>query len=289
MQNNKTKNFIVTTIITIIGFVYLGPAQAAFGRPSNDLDSRLSRIENLLRNQLNVDNLNKIEVLQQELQDLRGQVEEQSYQLKLLAKKQFNSCNAFNKNKAISDQEQQTDNNSFEDQRENVDQNSKSISDININNSDNYPENNDQESLGDEIIIDDSASLTENDKYNQAYSALLDNQASEAAVFFANFLWEFPQSKHVPDVYFWLGEINLTKWEEDKSNNIALESAIQNFDKIVSLHYEHDKAKDAMLKLALIAEQKSELKNAKNYYEKIINDFPNTSSASIARGKLRRF
>ena len=60
----------------------------SFGWARPQLEERLTRLENIIENEFNIDLNNQIAALQQELQELRGKIEEQQNEVQLLSKKQ---------------------------------------------------------------------------------------------------------------------------------------------------------------------------------------------------------
>ena len=269
------KSFLSSALIGLIGLAYTLPAHGAYGRANIDLERRVSRLESMLQNQLNVDNLNKIDLLQQELQGLRGQIEEQDFKIKLLTKKQFGDTK-INTNSSSSNQVQ--DNSNI--QANAVPANkTAALQDTGETLKEKY--------LGTKVSID-AEGLSDEIKFKQAENALLSKDYDNASVLFSSFLWEYPDSKYVPEAYFWLGEINLTRWKQDNSNQTAIEMSELTFARVVKLYSEHEKARDAMLKLGFIAEQQGKNLDAKKYYEKIIKEYPDSSAANVARNKLKK-
>lgn len=267
--NFRTKNTILLSVISLMTLSISFPAFAAFGSGSVALERRVSKIENLLRNQLNIDNINRIELLQQEVQELRGLLEEQDYKIKMLTKKNSSDNIANAEALPVDDLEQQ---------EQDLD------SDVSLNNL-NSPSN---IPTAETPVLDDKikAKTEDEKKFEKAYSALLSKDYDIASAMFSSFLWEYPESKLLPDAYFWLAEVNFVRYSEDSANTTAIEMAELNFLKLVNEYPQYPNTKNALLKLGIIAELSNNKDNAKFYFQRLINQYPNTSPAAIAKIKL---
>lgn len=71
-----------------IGICVIGMTLPAVCMAKSATDTRLERLEAIVSNQLSVDLLNQIDAMQQEIQELRGVIEEQQNALQQLADKQ---------------------------------------------------------------------------------------------------------------------------------------------------------------------------------------------------------
>lgn len=123
-----------------------------------------------------LDLLRKIEFLQQEMQELRGKVEEQSYQLGKL------------KNEPAK-----------ESPKENVEAEMPSESANTVD----FP-------IPMGAILQDQA-LAEEKAYQQAYHLIQSKDYNGATLAFKSLIKTFPEGKYIPNAHYWLGEIYMAK------------------------------------------------------------------------------
>lgn len=214
------------------------------------LEGRLERIENVINNQYNVDLLNQIEMLQQEVRDLRGLLDEQRYEIQALNQRQ---------EKLYVD---------LDDRLNNLDpvaDNAKS----------------EQTSAVSEL-------QTEKKKYDAAYQLLNNKQYDEALTEFGDFLWKYPDGQYAANAHYWMGEIHLAKWQQDRENQANINEAIQAFKTVHRKYQSHHKAVDALLKLGLIEIDRDHLEQAKQILTEVVEKYPDSSRARIAAAKLAK-
>jgi tol-pal system protein YbgF len=95
---------------------------------------------------------------------------------------------------------------------------------------------------------------------------------------FDSFLKKHPKNKLAADAWYWVGEINY-----DRKN---YKKAIEKYKKITEEFPIAEKIDSAILKLGLCYEKIDDKIKAKARFKEILDIYPNTSSAIIARQKL---
>ncbi len=207
---------------------------------------------------LSVELLEQVEQLQQEVQNLRGIVEEQEHEIKLLNKRQ---------EQLFADLDQRvTALSGPTAQLQAGDANVQGLTSVRKNKVD----------------------LNEGDRYQVAYDLMKKKLYNDASLSFQDFLWQYPDGKYAANANYWLGEIYFIQWEQNKKNQLPLEKAIEYFSAVVEKYKDHNKAIDSLLKLGLIELDKENWGAAKNYFIKVKKQSPKSSSANIASMQLQR-
>ncbi|WP_133130965.1 tol-pal system protein YbgF [Legionella yabuuchiae] len=210
--------------------------------------------------------LDKVQHLQQEVQELRGQLEVQAHDLKLLQQQQL----AFYK-----DLDARLSNNSS------------------ISGKQNQPMTL-QEPIKTEALKPSSSSTTatlaplnaaaktnpanEQISYLAAYELVKNKKYDDALSAMKTFVNQYPQSGYKPNAEYWLGELYLVKKNYPE--------AIQHFDAVLQHYPSSSKAAASLLKsgYALAASGKKE--EARQRLRDVIKNYPDTNTAQLATAKL---
>ena len=124
------------------------------------------------------------------------------------------------------------------------------------------------------------ASVAESEAYQAAHNSLIkQGDAVSASRQFQDFLQTFPESKLVPNAWYWLGESYYI------IQNYAL--ALKSFDILTQQFPDSSKAPDALLKIAYCHIELKEIDKGKKELEQLISKYPNHPVADMARGRLR--
>ena len=115
--------------------------------------------------------------------------------------------------------------------------------------------------------------------YNAAYSKLSAGDFRGAREAFQKFLELFPQTEYSDNAQFWIGE----SYYRDK----RYEEAIVEFDEVIKKYPQGNKLPDALLKQAFSFIALNDTNSAKLLLQKIIDRYPTSEQAEIARAKLR--
>ena len=115
--------------------------------------------------------------------------------------------------------------------------------------------------------------------YNDAYSKLSTGDFRESREAFKKFLELFPQTEYSDNAQFWIGE----SYYRDK----RYEEAIVEFDEVIKKYPKGNKLPDALLKQAFSFIALNDTNSAKLLLQKLIDRYPTSEQAEIARTKLR--
>lgn len=111
--------------------------------------------------------------------------------------------------------------------------------------------------------------------YEKAYNYLTLADYTKSADWFETFLERFPENKYADNSYYWLGEIALVQNDAKKS--------ISYFAKGLKNFPNGTKASSNLLKIGVAFKQMGNLTHAKNSWNKLIKDYPNTPEAKKAQ------
>ena len=123
--------------------------------------------------------------------------------------------------------------------------------------------------------------------YNKAFDLLKNKKYTQATVGLKNFLKQYGDkkqegeaSKYVLNAYYWLGELYFLQGDFDQ--------AAQQFKAIVKQFPGKPKVPDAMLKLGLISVNLGKKTEARQMFQNIKKRFPNSSAAHLAALELQK-
>ncbi len=124
-----------------------------------------------------------------------------------------------------------------------------------------------------------SSDLTENEAYDKALNLVLKEKRYEEAIpAFRSFNQNYPQSSYAPNAHYWLGQLLFNKGE--------LAQAEQEFAIVVEQFKDSSKRPDALLKLAMVAQQQNNTVKAVNLYRQLLSEYPDSTSAQLAKPRL---
>ena len=123
------------------------------------------------------------------------------------------------------------------------------------------------------------ALATQSEQERQDYAAaisLTKNRAfADAAAGFQKVLADYPNGQYAPNCYYWLGELFLEQNE--------IENARQHFVQVVNLYPDHLKVPDALYKLGVIYHRLDDSQRALEHLNRVRNEHPDSSAAGLAQ------
>ncbi|WEF26867.1 cell division protein CpoB [Klebsiella aerogenes] len=118
-----------------------------------------------------------------------------------------------------------------------------------------------------------------NTDYNAAIALVKDSsRQDDAMVAFQNFVKKYPDSTYQPNANYWLGQLNYNKGKKD--------DAAYYFASVVKNYPKSPKAPDAMFKVGVIMQDKGDTAKAKAVYQQVVSKFPGTDGAKQAQKRL---
>ncbi|MCB5226249.1 tol-pal system protein YbgF [Alishewanella sp. 16-MA] len=124
-----------------------------------------------------------------------------------------------------------------------------------------------------------SGNVSENDAYDRAVNMVLKDRRYDAAIpEFENFLRTYPNSVYAPNAHYWLGQLLF--------NNGELAKAKTEFERVVKNFAESSKVADALLKLGQIAERNNDKATALGHYRTLVSAHGSSTAAKLAKERL---
>jgi tol-pal system protein YbgF len=179
------RTLVVTALILWVGGVYAAP-------PQEDLNKRLTRLERLLESQTLGDMLLRIESLQQEVQQLRGRLEEQDHAMQSLQRRQRELY--LDMDRRLSRLEQAAGSSS-----------------------------NNELSTTAEAVAEEA---DEQGAYQNAFDLLRDLRYEQATAAFRRFLERYPDGRYAHVAQYWIGEASYAQ-RDFKEAIVAYERLVQ--------------------------------------------------------------
>ncbi len=241
------------------------------------VEQRLNRLENILGSQVLMDQSQRLELMQQELQTLRGMLESQENQLDLIRQRQRNLYQDMDRR--LSDLE--------------ITSGSGSASASGLPAA--------GMSGGSSPIAPPSASVTGTDDvdnelpmtamvtpgeksdksaYSEAFNTLKAGRYQDAINAFKAFQKEYPQSPYRANAQYWLGEAY--------SVSRNYKTALKEFQAVVNNHPESNKVEGAMLKIGYTYYEMQDWAAARSALNQVVSKYPGTAVARKAEERLQR-
>jgi tol-pal system protein YbgF len=244
--------------------IWTQPLQAA-KEPSQE--QRLARLERLLNSRIPVELLDRLERLQQEVQQLRGELELQGHALSQLRERQRELYLDLDRRlqdtdpgEALTAAESRAGTHTageFASKREPT------------------------------VVAPAPAPagagadpLSEQSAYEEAFNLLKAGQYQQATETFDKFLEKYPNGKYADNAQYWLGEAFYVTRQ--------FERALQEFNNLLSQHADSPKATHAELKVGYIHDELGQTEEARRVLKAVVARYPNTTVARLAEERLRK-
>ena len=121
---------------------------------------------------------------------------------------------------------------------------------------------------------------SERDLYSQAFEHLKERRYPEAKTAFNDLLRRYPQGQYAENAHYWLGETHYVLREYP--------AALAEYDRLVELNPAGAKVPGALLKIGFIQYEQNAGEQARATLERVIRDYPNSTEARLARDRLER-
>lgn len=199
--------------------------------------------------------LDKLHSLQQEVQELRGQLEVQAHDLKLLQQQQV----SFYKDLDARLRESSTKTAEKDIKSEQPDPPA-------------YKKNQVSSANG-------SNPADEQIRYLAAYELIKNKQYDEAISSMQTFISQYPEGGYSANAEYWLGELYMVKKNYTK--------AIEHFETVLQNYPASSKKAASMLKLGYALAASGNMQEAKQRLQQVAKNFPDTNTAQLAKTKLQ--
>lgn len=256
-QNYQLASNLILTTIILCSFA-IHSTQAEWSSLSTE--ERLTRLERVIQSQSTT-----IERLRNELQEMRGHLEQQVHTLESTTERPQQSNVTALPKATTNEQEIPSISESGEsDVTPLVPPENKPQTDTNVIESEATESNNTQ---------------TELSAYNQAFEQLKTGQYAKAIKGFRSQLATFPNGQYAGNAQYWLGETYYVMRDFD--------SASQTFNQLLTQYPKSNKIAGATLKLGFIYQERGQTAQATSLLEQVISTFPDSTEAKLAQQRLK--
>jgi len=226
------------------------------------LEARVNRLERLLENQTLVEMVTRLDRLQQEVQQLRGEVEVQSHTLEQLRQRQRDLY--LDVDRRLSQVEREAQSGGVERQPTVA-----------------VPESTAGEG---ETTVQAGTSPEpegrgEREAYQAAFDLLRELRYKEAIAAFRDFLQQYPDGRYAHIAQYWMGEANYARRE--------FSEAVAAYRTLIERYPESPKQAEALLKIGYSQAELGKKGAARQVLERLIEQFPETTEAGQARNFLK--
>ena len=113
--------------------------------------------------------------------------------------------------------------------------------------------------------------------YDLAFAKVSSNDFPGAKTAFAGFIDSYPNSKLLPNCYYWLGQMAYKQQKYDEAK--------QNFLKVTQ-YSDSQKRADSIFKLGQVSQATRDDAKARKFYQLVIKSYPNITEAVMAQRAL---
>jgi tol-pal system protein YbgF len=229
--------------------------RATVTHQNEPMDQRVLRLERQISNLTEMNYSSKMERIQQQVQQLQGQIEVQTHEMAQLKDQVRNFYQDLDSRITKISPDQST--------------------------AEKNPASDKSKLPVKESAIQDgpSTKTKELQSYEAAFNLLNKKDYEKAITGFQTFVKEYPSSTYTVNAHYWLGEIYYLKDKPDLAN--------KEFQMIIANYPDSPKVADAMLKVALIAMDAGNYPKAKINLTKVQKQYPGTTAAKIAALRLK--
>lgn len=237
-----------------VSFFFTAPVFAEEG-----LEKRVVRLEKLLESQGLVDLYLRLEALQNEVQQLRGDAEQHGFAVNGIKQRQRDLYLDI-------------------DRRLSQLENGRTTRPTNTQHTQPVAPTNTTTSRGPTTAPKDAAA--EETAYREAFGLLKEGRYQPAKKRFSNFVAKYPASGYADNAQYWVGEVNYV--------TRAFKQAIVEFNKVVNNYPTSQKQADALLKIGYCYYELKDFTKARESLQAVISRFPNTTPARLAESRLQQ-
>lgn len=231
------------------------------------LEQRLRRIEQQMDNLQNNNSVTRVDTLQNEIQSLRGQVEQLTHQLQQLQSQQRTMYSDLDKRLS---------------QQSTAVSKAKEMVAASATITAKTPKNNIAKTQP-TTKTDSNAQpnvAEEQQIYQTAYNLIKQKKYGDAVNALQKMLQKYPSGQFASNAHYWLGELYGLMGKNDE--------ALIEFDTVAKNYPESPRVSDAQLKIGLIYAAQLKWADAKSTFKKIINRYPGSASARLAAEQLKQ-
>ncbi len=200
----------------------------------------------------------KVQVLEQEVRELRGLLEEQAHQLSRLEREQKDQ---------------------YLDIDRRLSQTNRKVADSDTPAPASFSSNTNLGPTTSDVAAAAGADPESRD-YNLAFALTREKQYQAAIDGFTKLVNDYPNGAYTGNAFYWLGELYLALESPD------IERSRQSFVQVVNLFPDHPKVPDSLYKLGVVYHRLGDLIRARQYLNQVTSQYPASASARLAKSYL---
>ena len=243
---------------------------------NRSVEQRLERLERLVDSQGLADILIRLNSLEQEVRELRGQNEEQTHTIEELKKRQRELYIDLDRRLLQIERgearEQSGTPPASSDDRSSSMPKSKPVPRTGMTEA--------PRDAGGVREVPLSVDKTEQEAYKDAFNLLRELEYDKAIAAFREFLQNYPDGRYAHIARYWLGEANYAQRN--------FRAAIGDYKSLIERYPDSPKVAEAMLKIGYSYNQLEEYQAARDILEKLTGEYAGTTEASQARNLLQK-
>lgn len=264
-------------LCTLIGLFAMSPVFAANGAKQT-MEQRLQRIERILQNQSLADLVLQVQQLRQEVQQLRGDLEVQKYNMDAMSRRQRDlyldidqRLSRFQPGGVAAPSPQPVTPPGTPPPA------SVPVGSTAMASTESPPGAPAAAPIATATPPDPKQ---ESEAYQSAFNLLKQGRYAESVTAFSNFLRDYPGGEYEDNAQYWLAEASYV--------NRDFDTALGEFIKIPEKYPQSPKIPGAMLKMGYIYYEKKNWADARNILNELVNNYPATTESRLAQKRLQR-
>ncbi|MEQ8426509.1 MAG: tol-pal system protein YbgF [Gammaproteobacteria bacterium] len=243
---------------------------------TQDISGRLDRLEKYLNNSALLDMLDVLEQLKLEVNELRGQVEIQTYNIEQLQQKQRDLYTD------VDSRLQRMEKNGYNNDTASLPSESGVDKPVEQQPGNSAAETPPTVAVNNKVPSSQDAvdSVKAQADYQRAFRLLKESNYEQALIAFKQYLTDHPGSSYSDNAQYWLGETNFVMQKYD--------SAINEYQVLLNSYPDSQKASQAMLKIGYSYAELGNNSDAEKTLNEVKSQYPGTTAARLATDRLRK-
>jgi tol-pal system protein YbgF len=119
---------------------------------------------------------------------------------------------------------------------------------------------------------------SEREAYAAAFDLMKERRFEASAEAFNRLVQQYPNGAYTPNAFYWLGELYLAQEENERAR--------QSFAQVTNLYPDHQKVPDALYKLGVVYHRLGDVGRAREYLNRVRREHPDSSAAGLAQTYL---
>lgn len=116
--------------------------------------------------------------------------------------------------------------------------------------------------------------VSEREAYQNAFDLMKARKFDESIAAFNDLIVRYPNGQYTPNAFYWLGELYLAQQNT--------EQARQSFMQVIGLYPDHPKVPDTLYKLGVVYHRLGDTAKAMEYFADVQSRYPQSSAAGLA-------